>query len=151
MALSGSRTYLALVAVYGAAIIALGMLPAFGLYFPKFPYQDVYIPYLFVAGPAVFVAGYWAEAHCCVTVSALLPPRAAGWVCVVVVPGIVDFVLGSVQWVLIAALVRKMSSIGRHRGGFLPAQGIDDNEKETRKGDIHNSQETGEDNPGHSP
>ena len=104
--MSGLRTYTAVVTVYGAAIIAVGLLPALGLYYPKFPYEDVYFPYLFVAGPVVWAAGGWAEIHCYSTVVALVPPRAAGWILVIVVPGVVDFVLGSLQWIAVTMLVR---------------------------------------------
>ncbi len=115
MALGGMRTYVAVVGVYGVTLFAIGLLPVVGLYFPKFPYEDVYFPYLFVTGPGVFAAGYWAEAHCWATARAFLSPRAASWLCIVVVPGIVDFVLGSLQWVAIAILVRAACARARRR------------------------------------
>ena len=125
MALSGTRIYVAVVGLYGAIIFAIGLLPSLGLYFPKFPYEDVYIPYLFVAGPVVFAAGYWAEAHCWAAAGTLLTPWAAGWVCIVVVPGVVDFVLGSLQWIAVAMLARVAFGLARRLQTYGRAKKVD--------------------------
>ena len=61
---SALRNYITVVVVYAAAMLALGLLPALGLYFPKFPYEDVYFPYFIVSGPVVWFAGGLVEVGC---------------------------------------------------------------------------------------
>lgn len=105
MASGRLRACIAVVAAYGASIFVLGLLPALGLYHPKFPYEDIYFPYFLVAGPVVWAIGASGAAHCATTVKALLPPPAAGWMLVIVLPGLFDFLLGSLQWIAIVLLV----------------------------------------------
>ena len=75
----------------------------------------IYFPYLFVSGPFVWFA---ALELTCVVKFALLPhlrvPLSA-MVWVVVIPGILNILLGTFQWYLIALGIRRLRKLTASR------------------------------------
>ncbi len=92
--------------LYSGLVVALALLHIVGLYIPKTAEEgEFYFPYMFVSGPFVWFAALKLTLHTKLALSLHLERPLGPLLWVVIVPGVYNIILGSVQWYLITALV----------------------------------------------
>ena len=116
------KPYLVVVFAYCAGLLVLMSLPFLGLYAPSEPFEDVYFPYFLISGPLVAFAGYSAGCSAGPLVSRYFSHEVASNLVIVVIPGFVDMLVGSVQWALVVALIRAGRFILHRRKGKKKGQ-----------------------------
>jgi hypothetical protein len=100
------------VALHSAQVATVAAAVLLGVYRPKGPYESEFcVPYFFVSGPVVafasVVAAQWA---------ADAVPQSRAWpgtVIIVVIPGLLDLILGGAQWYMV---VRVWMTVQRWSG-----------------------------------
>lgn len=101
-----------IVGVYAAVVITLALLAVTRIYVPKTAEEgEFYFPYLFVSGPFVWFAALRLTLHTKLAVSFPIasPMRPMLWI--VIVPGIYNVLLGSIQWYLVAWIIMRARQI----------------------------------------
>jgi len=94
--------------LYSGLIVALALLHIVGLYVPNTAEEgEFYFPYLFVSGPLVWLASLKLTLYTKFTISLHLESPWGPLIWVVIVPGVYNIILGSVQWYLFTALILK--------------------------------------------
>jgi hypothetical protein len=97
------------VVAYIIAIVILALLAVTRLYVPKTAEEgEFYIPYLFVSGPVVWFAAIRMTLHVKMALSHHLSQPLGPLFWIVLVPGIFNILLGSLQWYLITLGVLKV-------------------------------------------
>ncbi len=100
-----------LVAFVNCSIITIFMMAYFvGIYAPSPPYDDVYFPYFLVSGPIVWLAGMRIGDLLYQPLLRVFSNRISSDICIVIIPGIVNMILGSLQWMAVVAVFRWFKS-----------------------------------------
>ena len=85
------------------------------------PFDDVFVPYFFTSGPICFITAGMLGGRTFPWLTKFLPYRAASLFSIIYIPGLINAVLGSLQWYWIARLFCKMF-IRQKTLGIDPAQ-----------------------------
>ena len=96
-------------AIYSAVVVALAMLHIVGIYVPKTHEEgEFYFPYLVVSGPLVWMIALKMSFLTELAFSPYLqkPLDPVTWI--VIIPGLFNIILGSLQWYLVAALIQRL-------------------------------------------
>lgn len=91
---------------YVACIVLLTIAPLVGLLEPEPPFDDVYFGYFFVSGPAVWFVGVWCGELAGPALLHVFNSRTASVLSIVILPGVVNLILGGLQWYGVMRLFR---------------------------------------------
>jgi hypothetical protein len=92
------------VAIHTTALIAAAL-----SYFLRWidcppPFDDIYPPYFFISGPASFFVAVFVSEKCSRPLLSVLTYHHASVIAILIVPGLINAVLGGVQWYWITRL-----------------------------------------------
>jgi hypothetical protein len=100
-----------LVIVHTALILIAELVGCLGLYvsLPGSPYAgEIYTPYFYISGPPVACAGVYASFYMASFIEAMIGTKLQSDWTVVVFPGIIDTILGGLQWYAVGMFFRRV-------------------------------------------
>ncbi len=104
-------TPIKIVSIYICLVILLTLTHIIGIYVPETAEEgEFYIPYLFVSGPLVWFAALRLTLFTKLALSLQLTRPLGPLLWVVIVPGLYNILLGSIQWYVITKVALKLRS-----------------------------------------
>jgi hypothetical protein len=112
-----------IVSIYIALVILLALAHIIGIYVPETAEEgEFYIPYMYVSGPLVWFAALRLTLYTKLALSLHLSRPLGPLLWVVIVPGLYNILLGSLQWYGITWGVVKLRAVLRAGCGSPPPE-----------------------------
>ena len=110
------RTFRILISVYLICLFLSALIYYVGLYRPEPPYADeIYFPFVFVSGPVVWFLSLLISAHI-IGLLSRFHGEIPGHIAIVVIPGLLNAVMGVIQLKLLLRIYRQFCTGRRNTG-----------------------------------